>query len=227
MDRGLADLAADRDQAAQERDISYAESSIDRVQDQREPRRYGMRFLSRFLSFMKAGLGGAALIVATASVLAQSHQPYAGLEGRAVKALSDQQVADLRAGRGMSLALAAELNGYPGPMHVLELADSLGLSDQQRATVQDLFAAMKAEAIPLGEQLIAQETELDRQFAQKTITPASLKAATQAIGITQAALRETHLKYHLATVEVLTPAQVRHYGALRGYKGGAHRPGRH
>jgi Spy/CpxP family protein refolding chaperone len=181
----------------------------------------------RFLSFMKAALGGAALIVATASVLAQSHQPYAGLEGRAVKALSDQQVADLRAGRGMSLALAAELNGYPGPMHVLELADSLGLSDQQRATVQDLFEVMKAEAIPLGEQLIAQETELDRQFAQKTITSASLKAATQVIGISQAALRETHLKYHLATVEVLTPAQVRHYGALRGYEGGAHRPRRH
>ena len=37
-------------------------------------------------------------------------------------------MADLRAGRGMGLALAAELNGYPGPAHVLELADKLDLA---------------------------------------------------------------------------------------------------
>jgi hypothetical protein len=58
----------------------------------------------------------------------QARQPYAGLEARSIKTLSDQQIGDLRAGRGMGLALAAELNGYPGPMHVLELADALGLS---------------------------------------------------------------------------------------------------
>ena len=34
---------------------------------------------------------------------------------------------------GMGLALAAELNGYPGPAHVIELAKSLGLSEPQRA----------------------------------------------------------------------------------------------
>jgi len=89
--------------------------------------------------------------------LAQSHQPYAGLQARSIKALSEQQIADLRAGRGMGLALAAELNGYPGPMHVLETADALDLSGQQRTKMQELFAAMKAEAIPLGERLITQE----------------------------------------------------------------------
>src|SRR5919108_87427 len=87
---------------------------------------------------------------------AQSQQPYAGFEGRSIKALSEPQIADLRAGRGMRLALAAELNGYPGPMHVLEFGDSLDLSGQQRAKMQELFAAMKAEAIPLGEKLITQ-----------------------------------------------------------------------
>jgi hypothetical protein len=63
---------------------------------------------------------------------AQSPQPYAGMQARSIKTLSSEQVADLRAGRGMSLALAAELNGYPGPRHVLELGDQLGLTDQQR-----------------------------------------------------------------------------------------------
>ena len=91
------------------------------------------------------------VLVSLASILAagapaRAQQPYAGLEVRPIKALSEQQTADLRAGRGMGLALAAELNGYPGPLHVLELADALGLSDQQRAKIQDLFAAMKAEA---------------------------------------------------------------------------------
>ncbi len=154
--------------------------------------------------------------------LAQSQQSYAGLKLRSIKALSDQQIAGLRAGRGMGLALAAEVNGYPGPMHVLEFADSLDLSDQQRAKMQELITAMKAEAIPLGEQLIAQEADLDKQFANKTITPASLAVSTGAIGATHAALRQAHLKYHLFTVEVLTPAQVQRYAELRGYNGAIH-----
>jgi Spy/CpxP family protein refolding chaperone len=168
------------------------------------------------------------LALAAGPSFAQSHQPYAGLEGRSIKALSEQQVADLRAGRGMSLALAAELNGYPGPMHVLELADSLDLSSQQRAKMQELFAAMKAEAIPLGERLIGQEAELDKAFADKTITAATLAASTETIGATHAALRQAHLKYHLFAIEVLTPAQVQRYAELRGYKTGMQHPhGRH
>jgi hypothetical protein len=64
---------------------------------------------------------------------AQAQAPYAGLQMRPIKALSEQQVADLSSGRGMGLALAAELNGYPGPSHVLELADKLDLTTEQRA----------------------------------------------------------------------------------------------
>ncbi|MPZ57539.1 MAG: hypothetical protein GEU91_13760 [Rhizobiales bacterium] len=160
---------------------------------------------------------------------AQSHQPYAGLQSRAIKALSDDQLRDLKAGRGMGLALAAELNGYPGPMHVLELAERIDLTAEQRARVQDLFATMKAEAIVLGDKLIAQESELDRQFATRSITPASLSAATAAIAATQGALRETHLKYHLVTVAILSQEQVGRYSELRGYSAGGqhHPPGGH
>ncbi len=143
--------------------------------------------------------------------------PYAGMETRAIKALSEQQIADLRAGRGMGLALPAELNGYPGPIHVLELGDRLGLTREQRARVEDLHVAMKAETIPLGERLIAQETDLDWQFASKSVTPASLQATTADIGATQGALRGAHLRYHLSTLEALTPEQVRLYDAFRCY----------
>ena len=93
------------------------------------------------------------LLVATA----HAQQPYSGLEARPIKALSEQQITDLKQGRGMGLALAAELNGYPGPSHILELAGALRLTDAQKQLVDSLFTAMKAEAIPLGEQLIAAE----------------------------------------------------------------------
>src|SRR5262245_22961617 len=165
------------------------------------------------------------LVMAHGSVLAEGAQPYAGLETRQIKALSEQQIADLRSGRGMSLALAAELNGFPGPAHVLELAEGLVLSQEQRTKVRELLEAMKAEAIPIGEKLIAQEAELDRRFAEHTITPASLRHSVAAIGATQANLRETHLKYHLITIELLTPAQNARYAELRGYKGRAHSGG--
>src|SRR5260370_9134594 len=102
---------------------------------------------------------------------AAAQTPYPGLQARPITALSGQQVADLKAGRGMGLALAAELNGYPGPSHLLELADQLGLSDAQRNTVRSLFEAMKAETIPIGERLIAQETALDPHFATHKSTP--------------------------------------------------------
>ncbi len=145
--------------------------------------------------------------------------PYAGPEERPIKALSAQRVEDLRAGRGMGFALAAELNGHSGPLHVLEHADTLGLSPSQRESVQGQFDAMRAEAIPLGERLIEQEAELDRMFATRTIRPATLGGATAAIAETEGALRAVHLRYHLSMVELLTPEQVRRYGELRGYLG--------
>ena len=165
-------------------------------------------------------LAVAAMVLVPSVALAQNHQPYAGMEQRAVKALSKQQIADLKAGRGMGLALPAELNGYPGPSHVLENADALGLSPEQRNRTRSLFEAMKVEAIPVGELLIEQETRLDRLFADRQITPASLALATDEIAVTQSRLRQAHLKYHVAMIDVLTPGQVALYRQLRGYAAG-------
>lgn len=163
------------------------------------------------------------LLVSLALVTSVNAQtPYAGMQARPIKALSDQQIADLKAGRGMGLALAAELNGYPGPSHVLELDDKLDLSAEQRTSVQQLFDSMKAEAIPLASRLIEQEADLDRQFANRTVTPESLKASIAAVAATQGVLRETHLKYHLSTGAILSPSQMVKYAELRGY-GGGHR----
>jgi hypothetical protein len=155
------------------------------------------------------------VVFLTSNALAQS--PYVGMQSRPIKALSPDQIADLKAGRGMGLALAAELNGYPGPVHVLELADKLGLSSVQRDQVQRLFDSMKMEATPIGDRLIEQESALDRQFANRSISAGQLKEATAQIGATQAELRNTHLKYHLETALILSPHQIQQYAMLRGY----------
>jgi hypothetical protein len=164
----------------------------------------------------------ALLTLLVAPALAQQHQhgdgSYAGMQQRVVKALSDQQIADLRAGKGMGLALAAELNGYPGPIHALELADGLQLSAEQKQSRQQFYEAMRTEAIVAGESLIESERALDEAFATQKITPARLALLTAQIGERRGALRAVHLKYHLATAELLRADQGRRYGELRGYR---------
>jgi hypothetical protein len=160
----------------------------------------------------------ATLVVTCSAAGAQSNQPYAGLEQRPIKALSQQQIDDLKTGRGMGLALAAELNGYPGPSHVLELGDRLDLTPDQRIQVQRLFDDMKQEAIPLGNKLVEQERELDHLFSARVVTSDSLTAALVAISETQALLRESHLKYHLSTAALLNQSQMQRYAELRGYQ---------
>ena len=163
----------------------------------------------------------------SSTAMAQSSQPYLGMQSRPIKALSDQQVADLRAGRGMGLALAAELNGYPGPSHLLELSEKLGLTSDQQSALKGMFDAMKAETIPIGENLIVQEERLDHLFAEKTVSEQQLKDATRDIGETQGRLRNAHLNYHLQARAILQPSQIRRYAELRGYGAERQEPTRH
>jgi hypothetical protein len=147
-----------------------------------------------------------------------THQtPYAGFQSREIKALSSQQIDDLKAGKGMSLALPAELNGYPGPSHALELAEPLKLSVEQKKPLQDLFDSMSKEAKAIGLEVIEAERKLDGLFKNKTVNPQNLKEATHAAAEAQARLRESHLRYHLDTVAVLNAEQVVAYNRLRGY----------
>ena len=127
----------------------------------------------------------------------------------------------------MGLALAAELNGYPGPSHLVELSDQLGLTSEQFSSLKRMFDAMKAETIPIGENLVAQEQELDRLFADNLISEQQLKTATQNIGQTQARLRNAHLRYHLQARAILQPSQIRRYAELRGYSAEAQTPTEH
>jgi Spy/CpxP family protein refolding chaperone len=143
--------------------------------------------------------------------------PYAGQQARPIKALSDEDVAALRKGEGMGMAKAAELNGYPGPVHVLALAEQLRLTETQQREVTAIFNRMRSAAKPLGGELIAHEQTLDQLFAKGEITPDRLTAETAAVGDLQGRLRSVHLVAHLETRAVLNPDQVARYEQLRGY----------
>lgn len=163
------------------------------------------------------------------AVAQHANQPYVGLDKREIKALSAEDIAGLKAGRGMSLALAAELNGYPGPLHVLELAEKLQLTSTQIDRTEAAMARMRSEAQALGQELIEAERQLDMRFQHRHIDPASLASATAKIGELQGRLRQAHLVAHLEMVEILTPEQITAYNAARGYGASeqGHDPSRH
>jgi Spy/CpxP family protein refolding chaperone len=148
-----------------------------------------------------------------------SETAYAGQQGRAIKALSDEEIAALRKGEGMGMAKAAELNGYPGPLHVLALMRDLRLTETQINQVTAIRDRMSATALPLGAELIERERLLDGLFAQGRITPERLTAETAAIGEIQGRLRAAHLGAHLETRAILSPEQVARYTKLRGCDG--------
>ena len=89
----------------------------------------------------------------------------------------------------MAYAKAAELNGYPGPSHVLELAGQLQLNDQQRQATQSLMDQHKTRARELGTQLVEAERQLDIAFASKTVDAHVVDDLTRQIGLLQARLR--------------------------------------
>jgi Spy/CpxP family protein refolding chaperone len=155
------------------------------------------------------------------ATLAQSATPYAGQEQRAIKAFSQDEIDAYLAGEGMGLAKAAELNHYPGPKHILEMADHLGLTPVQRAKIQAAEKAMSATAIPLGRQIIDSEAALEKRFADGTIDDAALRSMTQRIAELQGRLRAVHLAAHIATRAVLDAEQVATYDSMRGYDGNA------
>lgn len=165
------------------------------------------------------------LLVTIAHASAQ-FAPYSGQESREIKALSGEEVTALLAGQGMGLAKAAELNGYPGPLHVLENASALKLSELQKKRTEALFASMQAKAKELGTALVDEERRLDRMFRAHTVSREGLASALARIGALQAELRGAHLEAHLAQRDILTAHQNAEYTRLRGYGSGvSHRDG--
>jgi hypothetical protein len=167
---------------------------------------------------MKSAVLAIMLTAVAMPALAQSPAtPYAGQQARAIKALSHEDVAALLKGEGMGMAKAAELNGYPGPAHVIPLAKELKLTDEQLREVTAIQDRMSGAAKPLGAELVERERALDGLFATGAITPERLGAETAAIGELEGRLRAVHLRAHVATRALLSQEQIATYERRRGY----------
>jgi len=121
----------------------------------------------------------------------------------------------VREGRGFGMAFAADQNGYPGPMHALELQGDLQLTPEQEAKLRALMAAMFTEARPKGASLLEREARLRQLFASRTADAATVQAAVAEVEAARREVRLVHLLTHLKTREILTEAQIATYTAIR------------
>jgi len=158
-------------------------------------------------------------VVVAFSGLCAAASPYAGQHGREIKALSESDIADLLAGKGRGYAKAGELNGYPGPAHVIELASQLELSQAQLSLSRAIHSRMEAGATAAGASLVAAERDLDTLFRTRKATPELLATALQNVANAEAKVREVHLLAHIEQTRVLSPEQIARYSQLRGYGG--------
>ena len=162
----------------------------------------------------------ATLFLCTSVALAaETSSPYVGQETREIKALSPEEINSYLSGDGMGFAKAAELNHYPGPKHILQLADQLQLSEEQRRRTQAIFEDMNSKAVNFGKQLVEKEQLLDSRFVAANISDAELGQLVTEISVLQGKIRAAHLQAHLAERVVLTADQLIRYDALRGYQG--------
>jgi Spy/CpxP family protein refolding chaperone len=187
---------------------------------------------------MKTRLTITALALASAGAIAfgqthhghqpkQAAQPYAGQQTREVASLSAMEMQDLLDGRGMGLAKAAELNGHPGPLHVLELAEELRLTPEQRQQVRAAFERMKAKAKALGEAYVEAEKAVDQAFKAGPADAAEVSARVAVANRLLGEVRLSHLLAHVEITPLLSPEQRARYAELRGYTVGKAGHGTH
>lgn len=145
------------------------------------------------------------------------HSHYAGMESREIKTLSQEDIEELRRGGGWGLALPAELNGVPGPAHLLELKDKIPLTAEQVELTEKLFAQMKESAIEAGERLIQAEQQIEELFSSRSVSENSLLEKLKLAEEARTELRFIHLSQHYQTLQYLSEEQIQSYNELRGY----------
>jgi len=164
-------------------------------------------------------IGGLLMLCVAGRVGADNVSPYRGQMNTEIRGLSEQEVSDLRQGRGMGRARAAELNGYPGPRHVLDAAQAgqLALTAAQARTAQQLFDGMAREAQRLGDHILREEQSLEGEFRAGRINEVDLHARTTRIAALEGELRAVHLRAHIEMRAALSASEIQQYNTLRGY----------
>ncbi len=182
------------------------------------------------LTYAAAATVAAVVAALAASLLVRSRSappgppasPYVAQLASPVRGLSVEEVDDLLNGRGAGFARTAELNGYPGPRHVLDHGNQLALTPEQRGRTEVLFASMQAEAKRLGAEIVRREERLSQAFRAGSLSRPAMLAQVDTLGGLYGDLRATHLAAHLELKHVLTAGQIARYDSLRGYGSRAH-----
>lgn len=166
-------------------------------------------------------VGGVMIVLALAVTATTARGQHGGNAGhgasahRQVQACMTELEAVVADGRGGGMAFAADQNGYPGPMHILELRERLRLTSDQTAKAEALTRAMFDESRPKAAALIAAEARLRRLFAEQTADDARVRAAVTEVERARTEIRLVHLLTHLATRDLLTDEQRRLYHEAR------------
>jgi hypothetical protein len=136
-----------------------------------------------------------------------------------IRGLTEQEISALLQGLGMGRARAAELNGYPGPRHVLDLvqAGQLSLGPEKVRTAQHLFDRMAREAQRLGDLILREERSLEAEFRADRISETNLHSRALRIAALEGELRAVHLRAHIEMRAALSGPEIQRYNVLRGY----------
>jgi Spy/CpxP family protein refolding chaperone len=167
---------------------------------------------------------GFSIFALTAVAQHHGHQggyasPYSGQEQREIKSLSKEDIAELERGGGWGLAKVAELNGVPGPAHLLEMRKEIGLTADQVAKLEVIFKDMQQKAIVESKRFIEREKALEDAFRAGPMSDEMLRELLANIEGSRSAVRYIHLAAHLTAPPLLTPEQIKLYNKLRGYDG--------
>lgn len=180
-------------------------------------------YITIYITMKKLVLTIIFLALSTTSFAAKNHQSdYLGEEDRELKSLSQKDINALRSGAGWGLAKPAELNGVPGPAHILELQKELELADEQKQKIQAIWSSMNKKAVAEGKKYLASEEKIERFFQLKKKDHSELGRLLDQSSQHLSMLRKIHLSAHLEALPILTPHQIKKYNVLRGYQKHSH-----
>jgi hypothetical protein len=158
------------------------------------------------------GVGSTHAAPTTESTYAAGYDPLA-----LIRSLKPEEIAQIERGEGAGFALPAELNGLPGPRHVLDLAEDLKLTDAQIVEIAPIKAEMQTAAIAAGARYLTALAELEADLRARSVSAPDLPRRVVEISALEGELAAVHLVAHLHTADLLTEEQVAEYNRLRGY----------
>jgi Spy/CpxP family protein refolding chaperone len=134
-----------------------------------------------------------------------------------IPSLTYEEYMNYKMGKDPGMAKAADMNNYPGPMHVLNWEKELKLSVNQKSQIQSIYDIMKKKTAEMGDLIFKEEKKLNDLFASGKANEGSIIYYSNKIGLLQGELRNTYLQAHLKTQQMLTIDQVKKYRKLRNY----------